>query len=218
MTAEPTPIYELTDPRPIAEGAPYTFFLPSAAEIAAVAKDDVVKLTFEYLHETERWAAERMWVIVKDVRGDEMIGVLDSDPFEPTTTLKAGAEVRFARHNIISIQWANSDMAPRPRDYREYWERCLVDECVVDGSVPVEYVYREEPDMHEEGDKYPDSGWRIRGRMGDATDDEIEARKAQYVALGVVLNRDDSWLSFVDAPVGSRFFRNFATNTYEQEI
>lgn len=217
MTKEPEPLYELTDPRPTAEDAPYTFFLPSAVEIAAVAKDDVVKLTFEYSHETEKWAAERMWVIVQDVRGDEMIGVLDNDPSEPTTTLKAGAEVRFARHNIISIKWASPETAPRPSDYREYWGRCLVDECVVDGSEPVEYVYREEPDMHEEGDEFADSGWRIRGRMGDATDDEIYARKAQYVALGLVLNRDDSWLSLLDAPVGSRFFRNFATDTYEQE-
>ncbi|RZF59012.1 DUF2314 domain-containing protein [Sphingomonas populi] len=112
MTTEPTPIYELTDPRPIAESAPYTFFLPNAVEITAVAKGDLVKLTFEYPHETEKWAAERMWVIVEDVRGDELIGVLDNHPSEPTTTLKAGAEVRFARHNIISIEWASPEKAP----------------------------------------------------------------------------------------------------------
>lgn len=39
--------YTLDDPRPIAEGAPYTFYLPSTEEIAAVGPGDLVKLLFE---------------------------------------------------------------------------------------------------------------------------------------------------------------------------
>jgi hypothetical protein len=66
-------------------------------------------------------------------------------------------------------------------------------------------------------DEFPDSGWRLRGDYRGLSDDEIEARKMSYVALGAVLNRDDSWIHLIEEPVGSAFLRNFETHQYERD-
>lgn len=212
-----TSTFTLLDPRPVAKNARYTFFLPSPAELSAVGVGDMVKLTFEYIHKTDEWPIERMWVTIKNVDANGLIGRLANQPFEKTSSLKVDDAVRFQLRHILTIQWAHPEAAPPPREYREHWERCLVDESVLNGSEPVEYIYREEPDMQEDGDKYPDSGWRIRGRVGEASNEESSAGKPQYVAIGAVLNRDDSWLSLIDAPIGSCFMRNFSTGIYEAE-
>ncbi|WP_422343219.1 immunity protein Imm33 domain-containing protein [Parasphingorhabdus sp.] len=208
--------YQVVDPRPIASEAPYTFFLPSPAELAAIQKGDIVKLMFEYSHQTETWDVERMWVIVEKMDG-KLEGVLDNDPDEPTSPLLAGDPIVFDRHQVIDILWDNPEQAPEPIARREYWDRCLVDDCVLDGTEPIEFIYREEANMDVKGDEYSDSGWRIRGRMGNMTDEEAEARAVQYVAIGAVLNKDNSWEKMVDAPIGTRLIRNFSTNAYEAE-
>jgi hypothetical protein len=216
MDIEP-PRYLIVDPAPLAARAPYTFFLPSAAEVAAIAEKDLVKLLFEYDHEIEKWGAERMWVKVTDVDGHRLAGTLANDPDEPTSPLEHGERIEFTRDQVLSIVWEHPDAAPQPEDYREYWDRCLVDDCVLDGTEPVEYIYREEPGMAQEGDKYPDSGWRIRGRQGDATDEDMEERKFSYVAIGAVLNHDDSWLPLIDVPVGAAFMRDFESGEYVEQ-
>lgn len=209
--------YYIEDPRPIAAVAPYTFFRPSAEELAAIEPSDLVKLLFQYTHETETWAAERMWVKVQQVDADHLFGTLANQPDEPTSPLALDDTIAFERHHILAIVWDKPEAAPPEPKYREYWDRCLVDDCVLDGSEPIEYLYREDPDMADEGDTYPDSGWRISGRLNGVSDQELDERKFSYIALGKVLNRDDSWLSWIDAPVGTRLWRDFATNAYHEE-
>lgn len=89
-----------------------------------------------------------------------------------------------------------------------------MDDCVLYGRSPVDYIYREEPDMGDPGAKYIDSGWRIRGTDEAIAEDEATERLPQYVAIGAVLNRDDTWLDLIDAPIGSRFSRDIHSGKF----
>ena len=215
MSIKPTLSYVIVDPRPIAAEAPYTFFLPTELELGAIAPGDLVKLIFELVPPGETYTAERMWVGITEIGPNGILGTLDNEPYE--AQLRPGDIIEFQRYNVIAVDFGDR-AASLPRDHRrEYWERCLVDRCVLDDSEPVEFLYREEPDVAHKGDEYPDSGWRIRGRRGSTTDDDMDNRKLGYVALGAVLNRDDSWLHLIDAPVGSAFMRDFENNLYAPE-
>ncbi len=205
--------FHLRDADEAAAEAPYTFFIPSREERVAVAPDDLVKIGFEYEWDTEEYGGERMWVRVTEKTGLQFSGTLENEPFE--TGLEHGLVVTFGVEHILDILWSDPNAHPPTSEHAEYWDRCLVDACVIDNGVPVEFIYREEPDLAGEVDNYPDSGWRIRGRDGDPRAEPFDDRKVKYLALGAVLNRDDSFLHLLDQPIGSAFMRNFETGHYE---
>lgn len=201
--------YTIDDPRPIAEAAPYTYFLPSENELLALGPDDLVKLVFRSHPPGRRWDAERMWVTISSADGDLLTGRLDNTPSD-MPQLRAGRKVTFRRADVIDILWAEDRAAkpPPPAERRQYWERCMVDSCVLEGDTPVDYLYRETPDLGQPEDEHPDSGWRIRGTDEGIAEDERAGRGPEYIAIGKVLNQDDSWLHLVDAPIGSAFIRD----------
>ena len=203
--------YVLDDPRPTKLGAPYTFYLPSEALQASVMPGDSVQLVFSGQPAGLKFGGERMWVDVTEVGSGGVVGKLANSPFD-MPQLKLGDTVRFQPFHIIDFKTDRELLNEPPQP--QYWERCMVDKCVLDENVPVYYLYREEPDMAQEGDKYPDSGWRIRGDYRGLSDAEIEARPASYIALGKVLNVDDSWLHLMDSPIGSAFMKNFETGVF----
>ena len=208
--------YEIDDPRPIAAEAPYTYFLPSENELLALGPGDLAKIVFRSLPPGREWGAERMWVLITMVEGDLLTGTLDNTPSD-MPQLRAGDTVRFKRSDVISLLWSEERTVPPPPtpERRDYWERCFVERCVVDDGEGVYYLYREEPDPDDPEDTYPDSGWRIRGDFRGLDDEAIEARPIYYLALGAVLNHDDSWLHLIDAPVGSAFIRDEETGRFE---
>jgi hypothetical protein len=207
--------YVLDDPRPIAAEAPYTYFLPARAELEALAEGDLVQLIFRPVPAREKWDAERMWVTIVAADDERLTGRLDTAP-DDIPCLQLGDVVDFQRHHVIDCIWSETRVEPPPSRpvVRDYWERCLVDRCVIKDRIPVHYLYREEPDFTQDGDKYPDSGWRIRGDYRGLTDEEIDVRECDYIAIGPVLNVDDSWLHLIDEPVGARFIRDWATGKF----
>ena len=90
----------------------------------------------------------------------------------------------------------------------------MVDEDVVDGRIGIHYLYREAPETNND-DHYPDSGWRIRGDYRGLSDEELDARNSIYIAVGKVLNADDTWLHLIDAPIGAAFLRNWDSDEFE---
>ena len=109
---------------------------------------------------------------------DWLEGILDSDPAD-MPYLPGGSVIRLPRTHVIDLVFSNPDKAPPPSrgPRREYWERCLVDKCVLNGELKVGYIYREEPDMAKEGDRFPDSGWRIRGDTRGKSTEELASRE-----------------------------------------
>jgi len=206
--------YVLEDPRPIAREAPYTFFLPAAERLAALKPGDRAYLEFIAVPARTKWLSERMWVEVTAAEGDRLRGVLYDEP-DDIPGLSKGAIIHFERWHALQLEFADPSVAASFGDgEREYWERCKVDRLVIDGELRVGHVFREAPDTGNEGGPSSDSGWRIRADTRGCSDEQIEQREVLYVALGAVLNRDDSWLHLIDAPAGSAFERDFERDIY----
>lgn len=195
----------INDPRPIATASPYTFELPFPQEIAALSPGDGVQAIFREVAGGRHYGAERMWVLVDRIEGGFfVVGRLDNEPYD-MPLLKLGDPVRIPLSYVISCTFAEGKTPPALPKRRSYWERCFVDACVVEGRSHADYLYREDPDMTRDGDKEPDSGWRIRGTDEAISADEQLGEKPMYIALGKVLNKDDRWIHLIDSPIGSAF-------------
>ncbi|WP_128892584.1 DUF2185 domain-containing protein [Erythrobacter sp. HKB08] len=187
----------LDDPRPIAAESPYTFFMPHPDELAALKPKDGIKAIFRQVDGETKYGAERMWVLIEDIVDGDVIGTLDNEPAD-MPLMKLGDRVRIPLTHAISTAFHKDNPRPDVPEPREYWERCFVDDCVLQGRSHVDYLYCEEPDMTREGDTYPDSGWRIRGTQEAIDADEANGNKPHYIAIGKVLNVDDRWLHLID--------------------
>lgn len=209
--------HRITDPRPLAEAAPYTFFLPSENEALALRPGDLVKLIFESVPPSPDYAAERMWVMVTRAEGDRLWGRLDNEPLD-MPQLRAGREIAFRRGDVIDLRWGDRRQVrpPSAPARRHFDANCLVDSCVLRQKMPVHYIYREPPQPDYAGDG-TDSGWRIRGDYRGMPDAAIGARAIECVSLGEVLNVDDSWVHLVDSAIGSAFVRNWENDRFEPE-
>lgn len=134
-------------------------------------------------------------------------GTLVNTPYD-MPLIKQGDPVTAPLTHIITVKFSEDlpfpDLTGLPPQH-EYWDRCFVDDCVLQDRSQVDYIYREEPVMTREGDKDPDSGWRLRGTEQAVAEDKAQGNEPHYIALGKVLNIDDSWLHLIDRETGTAF-------------
>lgn len=194
----------LEDPRPTAAGAPYTFFMPHPDELAALKPRDGIQAIFHQPGCTGKFDTERMWVLIERIENGSVIGTLDNEP-AGLDKIRLGDPVRIPLTHAISTAFHKDNPRPIVPVPRDYWDRCFVDKCVLNGRSRVDYLYREEPYPLREGEKYPDSGWRIRGTQEAIDDDEKRGESPSYIALGKVLNSDDRWRHLIDREIGVAF-------------
>jgi hypothetical protein len=174
-----------------------------------------VKAVIRAIPPSAKWDAERMWVTVAHADAEWLEGPLASTP-DDMAHLPRGSRIRLPRSHVIEIDFCDPsrEMTIPDQPRRQYWERGFVDQGVLDGILAVHYIYRESPDEAQEGDKFPDSGWRIRGDYRGISDEELAARDAAFVALGAILNVDDTWLHLIDEPIGSAFEKDFEKGVF----
>ena len=203
----------LDDPRPIAASAPYTYSMPWPQELAALEPGDGVQAIFREIQGGRHYDAERMWVGVEAVENGWIRGRLDNEPYD-MPSIKLHDPVTISLTHVISVTYRDGKAWPDVPKRRWYWERCMVDTCVVDGKSHVDYLYREDGDLAGPDDTYPDSGWRIRGTDDGIAEDQRLGLAPQYIALGKVLNADDRWLHLIDREVGCAFLWDPASDDY----
>lgn len=191
--------WSLDDARELTEDAPYTFYLPSAEVLEMLQPGDIVQLVFRSeVNDDQDFAAERMWVKITGIDGDDFTGVLDNEPLS-IPDLAEGDEIMFQSYHIINTQLDD----PIPNIANQYWQRCFVTARVLYDEQPVTCLYREELASDEEAPE-DFSGWNLMaGDEDDAYLDDPD--NWHYVALGAVLNIDDRFIDLLEAPFGSEF-------------
>lgn len=191
--------WRLIDPRPSLRAHPYTFFVPSDGEINALEQGDLVKMMFEVTQGDET-PVERMWVRFHERDPEGCIGRLDNVPYQ-IQGLAAGDVITFQPWHITEVQELRVDDA---QDEERMFARCHVDPHVLDGTAPIQRMVRRKRRWYEPRRiaRYPDTGWYIY------SDRKLPARAMKYVAIGVVLNADDSPLSHLRSDFGTRLKRS----------
>ncbi len=139
---------------------PRSYFIPAAAERAALKPGDIVKLVF-FLEDPPAGSpeAERMWVRVAGREGEVYNGFLDNQP-SLIQALQLGDAISFRPEHVAAIAHDPATLGYHPA------LRAIVSRRVVQEDVFPRRIYKDEPL------RPADSGWTIL--VGDETRDELE--------------------------------------------
>ncbi len=205
--------WNLDDVSWMALEAPYTFYLPSPQLIAQLRLGDVVKLIFRCPVENDRnWSAERMWVEIVQISGNEFRGKLKNTP-NYIPDLSFDQELVFSPQHIIQTQRED----PVPHLAGRYAKKCFVTNRVLNDKMAVDYLSHEEID--EAGKSHDFSGWTLCA--GDETDEYLDNEDNwHFVSLGLILNQDDRFRCLLDTPEskGKQFQWDVSLKSYQEII
>lgn len=93
--------YTLSDVVDIHNQYPETFEIPTTDEVNNIKIGDYCKLIFKVDQLSYRADAERMWVKVTSIDGNQYVGTLANDPV--VVDLVFGGVIAFGMRNIASI-------------------------------------------------------------------------------------------------------------------
>lgn len=196
------PGYTITDPRPIADANPFSFYRPCDARLAAIAPGDHVKAIFAPTDEDE--GTERMWVLVTAADADTLTGTLDNEPFG-MTGIALGDVVTLKRTDVIAIETTRADDPAETNGVgnEHLFHRCAMDDRVYRDKAQPTRIVRDaaQPEGYgpANGDAYPWGGWRILG-------EGFEDRMDMEIGTPIIAVRIDARLApLFDAPAGSAF-------------
>lgn len=176
--------------------APYTFYIPGSDVIDKLRLGDLVKLIFLGESETDGPAGEKMWVEITERNEEAFKGILTNEPYD-LKDLKVGQEVSFKAENICDTEYDD----PSSHDWDYYFDTKVIVSRDVLERREFNFMLRDAPNNDQ------DSGWSVLS--GYEEDEYLEdSANLQCISIGVILNMDDSILSFIDESPLCAFERN----------
>jgi hypothetical protein len=194
--------WKLIDAEKKAKKYPYTFAKPSKKVLAKLKVGDCVKLAFDFDSSRKSDpAGERMIVEIIQINGEEYIGKLKDEPVF-IHDLFQDSLIPFKMKNIFDHDLGIIE----PSLVEKYLPRCIVSNKILNKNEPVGFLYRIKP-SDPCSSVFGDSGWIIL--TGNESKEELKTNaNFNCVSLGAVLNVDDSFIDFLEAPVGSSYKRS----------
>lgn len=192
----------LRDADKIQKENPYTFYKPSKEILDQLKPGDFARLIFEFDPQADDGcSAERMWVKIEERNCNGFQGALDNKPVY-IKSLALGDIVAFKEQHIVDTNQKDlADAALAP-----FAKLCIATKSILEGD-KVGLLQRFDPNNEK------DSGWCFSG-INDTQHYLDNKENIQVVSIGVVLNRDDSFLNLLKSPAGTAYELNESTGEF----
>lgn len=175
--------------------SPYTFYVPSKQVVDMLNIGDVVQLIFAET-ENDGYIGERMWVEITLMQGKNFKGILTNDPLN-LKELKYGQEITFQATHICDTEYDD----PESSKWDYYFDSKIIVSNDVIERKEFNFMLRDNPKDEQ------DSGWSVLSGYEDV-EFLNNPDNLQYISIGIILNIDDSILSFIEEPPLCAYERN----------